>query len=307
MIEKLPNGNSGLDEYLPFADVDFIVTDLDGTLTVGVVPVLEQIKNKIVYLKRAGVFTTVATGRTYVGARELIEDLNIRAGMPIALYNGGVLIEHNSDNLIAICSIPYYAVEEILNIVGKKNSGIYIYTFDMAVQNFADLLKPDHIRETVYYTGRRCVKFDVNGTKVKELEMARIRNQNVVSILLQKNELAQKTYNQLMLFLETDIPVTFTDSGNGFVEIKGVLHDKSSIIRELKRQRKTKKYKTNKILAIGDNDNDLDLLKAADISVAVANASSRAIEYADYVCENANANGFLDMLTVIERAKYYFR
>ena len=307
MIGKLPDGNSVLNEYKPFADVDFIVTDLDGTLTNSDTPILEQIEKKIVYLKQMKVFTTIATGRTYKGARKLIENLHVIDGMPIALYNGGILLEHNRDNLIAMCTIPFYAVERILEIIGINSAGIYIYTFDMSIQDLHELLEPYHIKEEVYYTGYKCVQIDVNGTRVKPLNMDRIKNQNILSILLQRSELSEIVYDRLMFFFESEMMVDYTDSGSGFVEVKGALHNKGIIISELKKRERVSKYKANKILAIGDNDNDLDLLKIADISVVVANSSATAIEYADYVCANESAEGFLDMLTVIQRAKRYFK
>lgn len=306
MIGKLPDGNSALDEYKPFATVDFIVTDLDGTLTIGSKPVLEQIKNKIAYLRRLGVNTTIATGRTYVGARILIDELHIEDGMPIALYNGGVLVEHNRDNIIAMCTIPFYAVQSILNLIGGDRAGIYIYTYDISGNDFRDLLNVNYIKENVYYTGQRKVLVDVNGTQVCKVDMNQIREKNVVSILLQRNELTFEDVERLYAAFNDDKNVDFTDSGSGFIEIKGAAQNKSIIITELKKRERSIKYSADKILAIGDNDNDSDLLEAADISVAVANSSEKAINKADYVCENENANGFLDMLTVIERAKHFF-
>ena len=59
-------------------------------------------------------------------------------------------------------------------------------------------------------------------------------------------------------------------------------------------------------MAIGDNDNDVDLFKKADISIAVKNASNMAKKVCNYVCERDSAAGYLDMLTVIEQAKRYY-
>ena len=98
--------------------------------------------------------------------------------------------------------------------------------------------------------------------------------------------------------------ISFTDSGNGYIELKASGLAKGIIYKILKMQ---KKYKINKILAIGDNDNDKELFQLADISVAVANASPLAIEEADYICEKESAAGFLDMLEVIKTAKKYYR
>ena len=65
--------------------------------------------------------------------------------------------------------------------------------------------------------------------------------------------------------------------------------------------------KREEIICIGDNENDIDLFKTADISVAVANASVQARKTADYLCRRECAKGYLDMLMVIENAKKRWR
>ena len=52
MIANLPDGNSPLSAYEIFAEVDFIVTDLDGTLIAGDFPVLKQIKDSSLRVKK---------------------------------------------------------------------------------------------------------------------------------------------------------------------------------------------------------------------------------------------------------------
>lgn len=307
MSKKLPNGNSVLEDFKIFSDVDFIVSDIDGTLTIGAVPVLEQIKDKISTLRRKHVFTTVATGRTYVGADKPLLDLGIEVGMPILLYNGGLLIEHKTDNVLWKKTIPYEKAREIVSIVDKSGAGIYIYTFDLRVNEFYDILESNHIHERVFYSGDREVKFDVNGTIVKPLNMQTLVDKQILSILVERKELTPNVYDELMSFLKIDDDISYTDSGSGFVEIKAVENRKDIIIDQLRTPDMRKKFKIRKILAIGDNNNDIDLFESADISVAVANASSEAIKKADYVCENENARGFLDMLYVLERAKYYYK
>ena len=48
----LPDSNSTLDSYRIFSDVEYIVSDIDGTLTLGSAPIIEQIKKKTNRLKR---------------------------------------------------------------------------------------------------------------------------------------------------------------------------------------------------------------------------------------------------------------
>ena len=306
MIAKLPNGNDELAKYEFFSGVDFIVTDLDGTLTVGSASVLEQIREKACRLRRKHVYMTIATGRPYEGARRLLDELGVEDGMPIALYNGALVMEYNRDNLLASCIIPFEETEYIVSLVGLCGAGVYIYTFDILMDAFTPAASDSRISEQIYYQGERHVEIDVNGIRVQPMDICSLRKRSVFSILVVRNELSKDVYVNLMKYLDDNQRITYTDSGNGFVEIKGSFQNKGIIIEELKKRADLGKINTQRILAIGDNDNDLDLFRAADISVAVANASEAAIDQADFVCENENAKGFLDMLTVIELAKRYF-
>ena len=112
MKSYLPDNNSLLNEYCLFSEVNYIVSDIDGTLTKGSSPIFEQIRKKTIHLRKKRVITTVATGRPYRGAYNVIQQLGIVDGTPLVLYNGGVLLEHNTGHIIRECSIPF---EEVYN------------------------------------------------------------------------------------------------------------------------------------------------------------------------------------------------
>ena len=50
------------------------------------------------------------------------------------------------------------------------------------------------------------------------------------------------------------------------------------------------------VMALGDNTNDMHLLQAAGLAIAVANAVPRLQEYADYVCEGERSDGFREAI-----------
>lgn len=302
----LPDSNSTLDSYRIFSDVEYIVSDIDGTLTLGSAPIIEQIKKKTNRLKRKNVMTTIATGRPYSGAYNVIQQLGIELGMPLVVYNGGVLIEHNTGKIIKEYVISEKSANRIISIVSKENVGIYVYTCDVLPFNMYNILNQYRLKENVYYAGEKKKDVDINGKKVKGLTGECLRNQKIVSMLIEKKGISSKIYNQVMRYLESDAEVSSTDSGNGFIEIRAIQDKKSIVIDELK-DRCIMKKSIGKILAIGDNDNDVDMLKAADISVAVANSSLEAIKASDYLCSRNSAEGYLDMLTVVENAKKYFK
>lgn len=307
MNTYLPDNNSILDSFYTFSDVEYIVSDIDGTLTLGSIPIIQQIKKKTVKLKKKNVLTTIATGRPYCGAYNVIQELGIATGTPLVLYNGGILIEHNTGRIIKEYSIPYEETQKIVEIVSGCGAGIYVYTCDVFIPDVFNILDGYKLRENVYYAGKIKRKIDVNGKSVLELANDSIKEKKIVSILIERSEISKDVFEQVMNYLEGDSEISYTDSGNGFIEIRALQDRKSIIIDELRKMNIQKGNKTGKILAIGDNDNDIDLFKVADISVAVANSSPKAIKTADYLCKRDNAEGYLDMLVVVETAKRYCR
>lgn len=302
MIVYLPDGNSPLEDYEIFADVDFIVTDLDGTLIDGEAPVLGQIKKLIAKLKKKHTQITVATGRTYYGAEARMQELGIDIGMPIALYNGGVVVEYGTGNILYASYIPGKVVHDLVNIVDLEKSNIYVYVFS-ACSPFTFYNKKTCVKEEVYAWGQHQNEQDVNGMTVQHMQIKEIFEMKISAVLIDNNFMSQQEKRKIFELLQKYSSIKITDSGNGFIEIKGEGMNKGVIYNILK---KHEKFSGKKILAIGDNDNDIELFSGADISVAVANSSPLAFDYADYVCDNKSAQGFYEMLQVLESAKRYY-
>lgn len=301
MIAKLPNGDDILDDFECFSDVDFIVTDLDGTLISGPGNILTQIKDDINFLRKNKVQITIATGRNYAGAQALMKEMELKKGMPVALYNGSVVIEYGTENVLYCNPIKYEIVKELINYANLLNANVFIYTF--AIEK-AILISEDEsrIREKVYGLGAQPYSKDINGLPVEWMTKLQKIHEPILAVLIEKKFLLQKDVQYINDFMKSNSEIACTDSGNGFIEIKSTGLSKGIIIQILKQ-----KYNFNRILAIGDNDNDKELFENADISVAVENSSSVAIETADYVCENESAEGFWDMLEVIKNAKKYYK
>lgn len=302
MIVSLPDGNSPLADYEIFTDVDFIVTDLDGTLIDGEAPVLGQIKKSIAKLKRKNTQITVATGRTYHGAEARMQELGIDVGMPVALYNGGVVVEYGTGNILYASYVPGKVVHDLLDIVDLGKSSIYVYTFSESYPFFFNNEKRG-VREEVYAWGRLQNMQDVNGMIVQHINAEKIIEIKISAVLIDNMYMSQQEKERIFEVLRQYSSIKITDSGNGFIEIKGEGMNKGIIYNILK---KHDKFSGKKILAIGDNDNDLELFSGAEISVAVSNSSPLAFEYADYFCNNKSAQGFYEMLQVLERAKRYY-
>lgn len=303
MIRMLPNANSNLEEFYPFADVDFIVSDIDGTLISGSEAVFKQIKGAIKKLKQQKVYVTVATGRTLLGASVLLKELDIKTGMPIVLYNGSVVLEYGTENIVFIRYIKKEAIENLLSILSAEKFTVFLYSFDVCRKVFR-VDGETEISEKVYGIGAKNREYDVNGLRIQWIGGMDDITIPINTILIEQKNVSSGDKKRVLDFLESNGDLSYTDSGSGYIEVKSRGTSKNIIFSAL---RQLTMYSEKSILAIGDNDNDIELFQSADIAVAVGNSSVNAIEEADYICDKDSTKGFLDMLNVIKEARKYWR
>ena len=220
MIANLPDGNSPLEDYKIFADVDFIVTDIDGTIIDGDEPVLGQIKKSIANLKRKHTQITVATGRTYYGAELRMKEIGINVGMPVALYNGGVVVEYGTGNILYASYVPSKLVQDLIEIIDLKKTSIYVYIFS-AYFPFVSCAQQSFVKEEVYVWGGAQKKQDVNGLPIQYMNGKVCNKKEISAVLIEDGCLSKQEKERILRVLHQYSNIKKTDSGNGFIEIKG--------------------------------------------------------------------------------------
>lgn len=313
---NLPNRNSKLDELKDFADIDFIITDLDGTFIQHGEKVWEQLQGIQAKFQNSRPTITIATGRTYYGTRSIAEDIRVKKDTPIILYNGAVIISYITQKILYQKTIPNSVLYDLCRIIDLGTQNILVYYLQPG--------KNKNIVEAVYGFGKPTAVYDFNGTKIIWIDVnklgknfdnisiyalindAYIDNTEIsmfhhepCSILIDKRIVANRL-EELTQYLDSSQLVSYTDSGNGYYEIKAQNVHKGTILDFIK------KHENKKCIAIGDNDNDVELLRRADIGIAVANASLAAVNAAKYQCRQMGTSGVLELLEVIKAANRYW-
>lgn len=299
-MKRLPDQDSNLHELEVFSRVNFVVTDIDGTL----------IKEKSnVYTQFSGSFMashhkvkmTIATGRTLRGTEKIAQELNIKTGMPMALYNGAVILAYKTNEILWRKTIPRKFVAELREYLDLLNERFLVYTLETCTDAVSGIEQP--IIEKVYGFGKQNMTYDVNGAQIIWADDIPTDCVDPCAILIDKCSFTKQRNDEITKFLDNQDFVDYTFSGTNYIEIHARGTNKGQIFEVIK---DTNKYLINKSLAIGDNDNDYELLSAADIGVAVANASERAKDIADYVCWHNGAAGVLDVIEIIKTSLRYF-
>ncbi|MGD0581221.1 MAG: HAD-IIB family hydrolase, partial [Bryobacteraceae bacterium] len=96
--------------------------------------------------------------------------------------------------------------------------------------------------------------------------------------------------------------VSCTASGTRYIEVRPVGSDKGAA---LARAAELLGILREQVLAIGDSDNDVEMLRWAGVGVSVAGASAMALAGSRFVCRHAVVAGVIEVLRLIRQARRY--
>lgn len=303
MPRSLPSWDAALTELEPFSRATLVVTDIDGTLVMpearDVGQSISDVQRRLRRYRKNQVVLTVATGRTLAGVQPILNALELRRGTPMILYNGSVIVTYLEEHLLLRKIIPIEICNRILDRCWRTRATVRTYTiYDDHVDS---PLEP--LREQVRGWGLQAK--EPNQMPVIDLPVGRPYDDIVgpSAILISLDRDGSSSGDRLRAFLARLSEVTVTSSGSSFLEIRPAGSNKGAALAVLTAHLGVALQNT---IAIGDNDNDAELLATAGIGVVVSGSSAGASTAADYVCRLGAAKGTLEVLRLIKESRRYF-
>lgn len=256
----------------------YIFIDIDGTLTdrYGRVP-LSAIK-AIKYARKMGHKVFLATGRSKCEIFENVLDIGFDGIVGAA--GGYVEVE---GKVIESNSMTKEEAERIINILNSRNIKFSAET-DESVYNNG---KTQEFLKDVFTSLGRDTETDLfynMMTKTENFDNV----YGINKILYYDTDLLIDDMKKLTGEKYNIIPYTVEEFGrnSGEINIKGVTKEKG-IVKILEYYGGSRE----ETAAIGDGDNDIEMLKFANIGIAMGNSSKNLIKWADYVTDDVNKNG----------------
>ena len=264
-----------------------ICTDLDGTLYKNDKTISEENRQAIEYFKCEGGYFTFITGRLPYYSSDAYNVIMPNA--PFGCINGGGLYDGVEKKYICATKLSNDAVEFIECIDGRfDNVGIQICCFDktyfveeneMTEQFRKRVGIPNLIRHYRDVKEPICkIIFNTDNSSVME----------TIEKILRSHPISDKfefIRSEKTLF---EILPKGVSKGDGLIKLSEYLG-----------------VEVNKTVAIGDFDNDVAMLKAAKLGIAVANASKAALEAADIVTVSNEENAIADVIYGLKSGKYH--
>lgn len=220
----------------------------------------------------AGVKFVVATGRGFMTVQGTLEEIGLvgQKDQYVISFNGGAIVENADNNIIYFCGITHEEAEALFQKGRTYDVGMHVYTKDTVyVWNF------DRFGERKFLEGRMPVveRFDENLDFLKGQEIVKCLYVNTDFEYLNSIEADMES-------MTGNLDVSY--SSNRYIEFnrKGV--NKGEGLRKLAEILGVDIADT---IAIGDNFNDLAMIKAAGLGVGVANSAEGIKADCDVITE----------------------
>lgn len=253
--------------------IKMVATDIDGTIVKWDTGFSENVKKCIKRLNKQGIRVVLVTGRMHCATTPIA--LELRLTTPIVSYQGGLIKDFSGKTLYQHNLSDDHA-KKIINWARKKDIHINLYLDDnLYVEKDNDFIKR--------YTDGKFITYNV--CSFDDLE---IRNVNKILAIDYNN--AQKVTGWVEELHEKYPELYVVKSTPYFCEIGSADAKKSNGVQYLAKEWGIQK---EEILAIGDQDNDIELLKAGGIAVAMGNATPQLKACADYITDTVENDGFV--------------
>ena len=256
--------------------IKLFVTDLDGTLLPAGQTVSTKNIEAVQKMVDAGITVTIATGRMYRGAVKVAEALGVN--VPIITYNGA-LIKSVDGKIWHSEFLPKEIIVDVVNFFEER--GWYLQSYGNDI-----LCLPVRDKYAEFYENSQGIAGEVVGWNG-----LRERTENVCKLLSITDGLEETEHRVVETKKYFGDKVTVVKSNANFAEIVCPGVSKAAAIKILAKKLGVDK---SEIAAIGDSNNDLEMLKSAGMSIAMGNAIEQVKKVCDFTTGICEDDGFAD-------------
>ena len=262
-----------------------IVSDMDGTFFGTGAGVVQRNIDAINYFKQNGGKFTFSTGRVHYNITHSGDGVAELCNCPAICANGSCIYDFETGNTLKETCMDTDAVVEVIRFVNSisPTTGARCSTpYGFITHALVGLIQKD----VAHFKGGRVAlkpldKWD--GEKIYKLVF-----RDEAEPLLRLRQTVAEKFGELFTYASSS-PRFFEINANGCSKADGI-----GFLRTL--------YPEAKIYAVGDYENDIEMLKASDVSVCPANAMEYVKKSADMTLCDCNCGVIADLVEIIERS-----
>lgn len=265
-----------------------IVCDLDETLLRKDGSISQRNITAINKASKLGVKFVPNTGRSFSSIQPLLKKINLydKPNEYVISYNGGAIVENNKNKIIASNEMPFAEASKVFAIFKKfENIDIHVYLMDKLF-----IYKPRV--DDIDYLKTRGVSYQ----EMINNDLNDFKNEKIMKIIaMNPNKTVQeKMYSQIKSAFNGLINCTY--SSGQYLEVNHFGVDKGTASIELG---KKMGISANEIIAIGDNGNDVSMLKKAGMPVSVSNGVNAVKKIAKVITKSNYEQGVAEAIDLL--------
>lgn len=255
-----------------------IVCDLDETLLDNHAQISKANEQAIKQFVAQGGYFVPNTGRSFLTVQANLKQLGLigKKDQYVISYNGGAIIENAANQVLATNPLDFATVKKIYDIAQAEHVSGHIYTLE-------NLYIWHPSRSEKDYLAQRNIHYQL----VTDDQLSFLKGQPLMKIILQDDDPARRRALGEAIPPQVAAPLTTTYSSSRYVEFNHVNADKGKATQQLA---KKLGIKSDEVIALGDNSNDLAMLRAAGLGISVQNGTPEVKAAVDYVTEADNAH-----------------
>lgn len=262
-----------------------IFSDIDGTLLTSNHEVSEKTVESLKRLKALNVPFVLVSARMPQGISKVMQKINIKS--PIVCYSGGLVLDEEGKILLS----SGINIEKAMNVkrflrCNWKELSTSCYCYDKWI---VDNKKDKWIRQESEITSVEPIEGGLMDIVSNNEVVHKVLCMGDAHIIDEAQAELKKKYQGLSIYKSKDT----------YLEIMDSMAAKS---RAMERLCSYFNIDISETIAIGDNYNDMDMIKAAGIGSAMGNAPEEVKKISDYVTLTNDEDG---VATVIE--KYFLK
>ena len=256
-----------------------LVSDMDGTLIGSDKIISSDNREAIDYFINEGGLFTMATGRMLPSVLEYRESLNLN--LPILIHNGGKIYDVIKEEIISEVYIEENRKEAIKRVTNDyPNLGIEIFSDEVVY---------------VYQSCRFTERYNRHNYEIVYDVDDSLWEKNWIKVLIIGEEKELNIIEEIYCS-KYDSGSAYR-SGKNYFDIVANGVSKGQALECL-----IDKYKLdkNKVIAVGDNMNDLEMLKVARYGFVVENGEERVKEEVDLIATSCDDNAIKFVINYIK-------
>ena len=251
-----------------------IAADLDETMLNDEHQVSLKDIESINRLTEMGVKFVLATGRGYNTVFDLLKKIGLydRKNEYVISFNGGMITENYQNEPLYRCGISFEKASALYEEGLRRGLCVHVYTEDTVyIYNYNDV-------ERGYMEGRMPIR------EIFSINIDFLKGQQIIKALYMDTDVSnlEKTAREIRSLTE-GMAVSY--SSNRYLEFNDPGADKGLGLRKLA---ELLKIPVEETMAVGDNINDVPMIKAAGLGVGVRNSNPAIISDCDLILDSTN-------------------